>query len=77
MLSHYPSRVSRILFVAACVLAGLAVWEKLANFFGFTLNFIGGYQPSRLLELAVVALLFVIALELRALRGGQDEKGPA
>jgi hypothetical protein len=59
---------SRALFLAAFVLAGLAVWEKLANHFGRTLVFLSGYVPSRLLELAAVALLFVIALQLREIK---------
>jgi hypothetical protein len=59
---------SRVLFTAAFVLAGLAVWEKLANLFGRSLVFLSGYAPSRLLELAVVALLFVIALQLREIK---------
>jgi hypothetical protein len=59
---------SRVLFTAAFVLAGLAVWEKLANLFRRSLVFLSGYAPSRLLELAVVALLFVIALQLREIK---------
>ena len=60
--------ISRILFAGSFVLAGLAVWEKLANSLGFTLTFLRGYAPSRLLELSAVALLFVIALQLRELK---------
>lgn len=59
---------SRVLFIAAFVLAGLAVWEKLANLLGRTLVFLSGYRPARLLEVAVVALLFVIALQLREIK---------
>ncbi len=55
----------RALFVAAFVLGGLAVWEKLANILGRRLVFVAGYAPLRLLELAVITLLFVIALQLR------------
>ncbi len=60
------SLISRALFVLAFLLAGVAIWEKLANFAGMTLLRI--YSPSRLLELAVVSLLFVIALQLRELK---------
>lgn len=59
---------SRVLFVVAFVLAGLAVWEKVANIFGRTLVFLSGYAPTRLLELAGMALLFVIALQLREIK---------
>jgi hypothetical protein len=58
----------RALFVVAVVLAGLAVWEKLANLFDRTLVFLASYPPARLLEVTVVVLLFVIALELREIR---------
>jgi hypothetical protein len=50
------------------MLAGLAIWEKLANLTGRTLVILGGYTPSRLLELAAIALLFVIAIQLREIK---------
>ena len=65
MLSQLSSFASRALIIAAFALGGLAVWEKLANIIGRRLVFLAGYAPSRLLELAVVTLLFVIALQLR------------
>ena len=60
--------VSDVLLAGAVVLAAIAVAEKVANYFGFTLTFRQGYMPSRLLELAAIALLFVIAFQLRELR---------
>lgn len=65
-MNQVSSVVGRILFVGAFLLGGLAIWEKLANLMGLTLVRI--YSPARLLELAVIALVFVIALELRAIR---------
>ncbi len=62
------SLISRVFFVVAFVLAGLAVWEKLANVMGQTL--LRGYAPSRLLELSVVILMFVIAIQLREMKTG-------
>lgn len=62
------SLISRVFFVIAFVLAGLAVWEKLANVMGQTL--LRGYAPSRLLELSVVILMFVIAIQLREMKAG-------
>ena len=59
---------SRILFVGSFVLAGTAALEKFVNLFGFTLTILEGYAPFRLLELAAVALLFVIALQLREIK---------
>ncbi len=57
---------SRVFFVLAFLLAGLALWEKLANLMSMTL--LRGYAPSRLLEFAAVILLFVIALQLREVK---------
>ena len=67
------SIVCRVSFIVAFILAGLAIWEKLANLFGFTL--MRGYSPGRLLEFAVVVLLFVIALQLREIKISLDTKG--
>ena len=61
------SLVSRILFVGAVLLTGLAVWEKLVNSFGFTL-LRGVQEPWRLVQYSVVVLLFVIALQLREIK---------
>ncbi len=68
MRSQLTSVVSRILFIGAFLLTALAIWEKLANLFGFTITLLGGYVPSRLLELSAIALLFVIALQLREIK---------
>ena len=67
-MDRLSSITSRTLFLVAFVLAGLAAWEKLANMVGFSLTFLGSYVPSRLLELAVVALMFVLALQLREIK---------
>ena len=68
MTDQISKVTSRTLFVGAFVLAGFAVLEKLMNLFGFTFAILGGYNPSRLLELAAVALLFVIALQLGGIK---------
>ena len=73
-MNQFTSVVSRVLFVGSFVLAGLAVWEKLANIFGYTVLRI--YSPWRLLELAAVALFFVIALQLREIKMSLETKGP-
>ena len=67
-MNQLLSITSRVLFALAFALAGLAVWEKLTNLIGYRLTFLYGYAPSRLFELAVVALLFVITLQLRELK---------
>lgn len=53
----------RILFVLSFVLAGIALWEKLANVAGYTV-LRGAIGAGRLLELSSMCLLFVIALLL-------------
>ena len=66
MIGKLSRVMSRVLFLVAFLLAGLAVWEKLLNAFGFTV--LRGYAASRLLEYAAVAVLFVIALQLREMK---------
>jgi hypothetical protein len=58
------SLISRVLFIGAFILAGLAVLEKFVNVAGYTV-LRGSYVPSRLLEISAVTLMFVIALQLR------------
>lgn len=69
-MSSLSSLANRVLFGLAFVLAALAVIEKVANVLGYTM--LREYSPSRLLELAAVALLFVIALLLREIRDGRS-----
>ena len=65
-MKQLTSIICWILFIASFLLAGIAVFEKLANLAGFTL--LRGYDPWRILELVAVALLFVIALQLREIK---------
>ena len=67
-MSNMSSLFNRTLFGLAFLLAALAMLEKVANLLGYTI--LGEYSPSRMLELAAVALLFVIALLLREMRDG-------
>ena len=73
-MTQLTSYVNRFLFVLAFVLAGFAVWEKLANVSGYTV-LRGAFAPNRLLELAGIALLFVIALLLREIQHALAPKG--
>ncbi len=66
-LEKLSSLVCRSLFFAAFALLAVAILERALNFGGFTV-LKGFYQPSRLLELAATALLFVVALLLRQIR---------
>lgn len=76
-MHRLSSLFSEVLLAGAFLLAGVAFAEKVANVVGFTLTFRAGYPPARLLELAAVALLFVIALQLKELKhlyaGGRVE----
>ncbi len=67
MIKQLTSLISRILFIASFITAGIAIWEKLANYVGFTLTR-GYYSNWHLLELSAIALLFVIALQLREIK---------
>ena len=69
-MKQLSSHASRILFGVAVALAIGSVLEKAANLMGYTLTLMAGFTPSRLLELTAVALLFVIAIQLRELRHG-------
>ena len=66
MMEKLTSWVSRAFFLMAFLLMGVAIWEKLINLMDLT--FLRGYAPSRLLEFAAISMLFVIALQLRAVK---------
>jgi hypothetical protein len=72
-MSKMISLASRLLFLGSVLMALLAVLEKIANMMGYTLLH-QAMPPSRLLELTIVALLFVIALQLRELKAGMEGK---
>jgi hypothetical protein len=67
------SLASRSLFLGSILLAVVAVLEKLSNIMGYTL-LRQTMPPSRLLELTIIALLFVIALQLRELKAAVEGK---
>jgi hypothetical protein len=61
------SVVCRILFAGGFVLLALAVLERLCFAFGYTI-LRGVFTGGRLLEIAAIILVFVIALLLRQIR---------
>jgi len=73
-MQQLTSILSRVLFVVAFVLAGLGAWERLARLFGYTV-LRGHYEPWRLLEFSAVAILFVMALQLREIKMSLRAKG--
>jgi hypothetical protein len=58
--------IRRVFFFGAFALAVVAGIEKIANILKTTL--IGPYTPQDLLEWAVIALIFVIAMQLHQIR---------
>jgi preprotein translocase subunit SecY len=60
------SLVSRLFFLGAFFLFALALIERIANAYGYTVS--QQWSGSRLLELAVVLLVFVIAAQLREVK---------
>ena len=65
-LEKLVSLVSRLFFFVACVLLALALIERIANASGYTI--LQQFSGGRLLEFAVVLLVFVIAVQLREMR---------
>jgi len=61
------SGVMRVFFIAAFGLLAIAVFEVLANAFGYTFTR-GIYTGGRLLEFSSVLLIFVATLLLRQIR---------
>jgi hypothetical protein len=70
------SLVSRVFFAVAFVLLALAVIERLVNAIGYTLLGGGTFRSGRLLEFAVVCLVFVVALQLREVREALRQRRP-
>ena len=66
-LNTVSSLVARLFFVGAGALLILAIWERLANSMGYTVVR-EVFTASRLIELAVILVIFVIALLLRQIR---------
>ena len=71
MSDQLTSFISRVFFIIAFVLIGLAVFDWCIRLFGWTITWIG-YNPGRILEISALLMIFVIALQLRAIH--QDLK---
>ncbi|MGD8413429.1 MAG: hypothetical protein PVF33_04315 [Candidatus Latescibacterota bacterium] len=66
-LDKFSSLISRLFFLGAGALLILAIWERVANALGYTVVR-ESFTASRLIELAVILVIFVIALLLRQIR---------
>ena len=65
-IDKLSSLFSRIFFLMAIVLLGLALLERIVNMAGYTI--VRVYEPSRLLEFAATMMIFVIGIVLRQIR---------
>lgn len=65
-LEKLESVVSRLFYFGAFLLLALAVTERIANHLGYTILRV--VKPMTLMETAVVLLVFVVAIQLRAIR---------
>jgi hypothetical protein len=66
-INKISSIFARVFFAGALMLLLLSVWERIANAMGYTV--VGEtFAASRLIELAVVLVIFIIALLLRQIR---------
>ena len=66
-MNSITSLISRVFFFISFVLIALALLERFLNFSGYTI-FQGAYTSGRMLELAVLLMVFVIAILLRQIR---------
>jgi len=66
-MAKLTSLVSRLFFAGAIVLVVIAAVEKVANLTGYTIVR-SAYTTGRLLEVASLLIIFVIALLLRQIR---------
>ncbi len=74
-LQKLISITSRIFFVGAFVLLGLAVIERVANTTGYTILDLTT-STVHLLDAAVVLLVFVIAIQLREMKEELKSRKP-
>jgi preprotein translocase subunit SecY len=65
---HLNSIACRIFFFGSFLLLAIAVLEWVVNRLGYTVLQAIPYTPARLLELATVLLMFVLAMLLRQIR---------
>jgi hypothetical protein len=66
-IDKVSSFVARLFFSGASVLLIVAVLERIANASGYTM-LRGTYTAARMLELATILVIFVMALLLRQIR---------
>ena len=70
------SAVSRLFFFVAFVLLGLEIIQRIATGAGYSIVLLGRFSAGRLLEIAAVLLVFVIAIQLREIRQELKKRNP-
>jgi len=65
-MKNLETTIRRFFFYGSFVLAAIAIFEKIANLFHYTI--LRGYAPRQLLEYAMIGLLFTIAMQLHQIR---------
>lgn len=76
ILEKLISAICRLFFVGAFVLFGLGVIERIANGASYTILLVGPFTGGRLVEIAVVLLVFVIAMQLREMKEELKKRKP-
>jgi hypothetical protein len=66
MIDKLISFFNRLFFTVACVLLFIAIWDRMLQLFGWTIDW--SYEPGRVLEFSAIMMIFVIALILRQIR---------
>lgn len=66
-MKNLEAIIRRVFFYGSFVVATIAVVEKIANVFKYTL-LKGIFVPGRLLEFAAIGLLFSMAMQLHQIR---------
>ena len=74
MIDRFINICYRGFFVLAGLLFIVAVWDKFLRRFDLKLSWVP-YDPSRLIEISALLMVFVIALLLRQIREGINKKG--
>ena len=67
MIDKLTSVLSRLFFIVALLLIGIAVVDWILRLFGWSFSWLT-YQPGRLFEFAAMLMICVVVLLLRQIR---------
>ena len=66
MIDKFISFFNRLFFTFACILLFLAIWDRILQLFGWSIDW--DYGAGRVLEFSAIMMIFVIAVLLRQIR---------